>query len=102
MNKQMMTMEMIDALEKFAMTAKASVEKQTEGHTTLTIETTGRRFIRVVSISHGSRSVWCFVERATGDIYKAADWSAPAKGVRGNIKTINAEKLDYAGGSFYR
>jgi len=31
------------------------------------------------------RSVFCFVEMATGNILKAASWNAPAKHARGNI-----------------
>lgn len=43
----------------------------------------GRRFIKVITGS----SVYAFVEIATGDIYKPASWAAPAKHVRGNIRT---------------
>jgi hypothetical protein len=31
-------------------------------------------------------SAFCFIDRATGNILKAASFSAPAKGVRGNIR----------------
>ena len=30
-------------------------------------------------------SVWCFVDAATGDVYKPASWKAPAKHVRYNL-----------------
>ncbi len=43
----------------------------------------GRKYARLVR----NGSVWCFVEIATGDIYKAAGWKGPAKHVRGNIAT---------------
>jgi len=43
--------------------------------------TFGRKFAKVVH----DRSVYAFVEIATGDIYKPASWSAPAKHARGNI-----------------
>lgn len=33
----------------------------------------------------GQRHVYGFVNRKTGDIYKAAGWKAPAKHARGNI-----------------
>jgi len=49
---------------------------------------TGKRFYRVMESRHpgcGS-SVHCFVEIETGDIFKPASWSAPAKGVRGNLR----------------
>lgn len=35
-------------------------------------------------------SVHCFVERATGNILKAAGWKAPAKHSRGNIRVGDA------------
>lgn len=52
-----------------------------------------------------SGSVHCFVEKATGDVYKAATFRAPAKGVRFNLfKDIELLKeiADYAGGYLYR
>lgn len=33
--------------------------------------------------------VWCFVDKTTGDILKAATWQSPAKGSRGNIFETN-------------
>lgn len=30
-------------------------------------------------------STYCFIDRATGDIYKPASYKAPAKGIRGNL-----------------
>lgn len=46
----------------------------------------GRKYVKLVSNRNGSRSVWCFVNKETGDILKAASWNAPAKHARGNIK----------------
>jgi hypothetical protein len=31
--------------------------------------------------ANGSRSVHCFIDKQTGQIYKSASWKAPAKGV---------------------
>ena len=46
----------------------------------------GRKFARVfVEREGGSRSAYCFVDRANGDILKTAGWKGPAKGARGNI-----------------
>lgn len=45
----------------------------------------GSKFAKISITTYGSKSVHCFVEISTGDIYKAATWKAPAKGVRGNI-----------------
>lgn len=51
----------------------------------------GRKYVRIVrEETSGGRSVICFVERATGLIWKAAGWKAPAKNFsRGNIWTDN-------------
>lgn len=48
----------------------------------------GKRFVRVVKADADgtSRSVFCFVERGTGNIFKPAGWKAPTLNhVRGNI-----------------
>jgi len=48
---------------------------------------TGSKYVKIVSISGGgSRSVHCFVEKANGNILRAASWKAPARNfVRGNV-----------------
>ena len=48
---------------------------------------TGSKYVKVVSISGGgSRSVHCFVEKANGNILRAASWKAPARNfIRGNV-----------------
>ena len=53
----------------------------------------GKRFYKIIVTSFGSNSVHCFVEKSTGDIYKAATWSTPAKKVRGNINSENKPLL---------
>lgn len=45
----------------------------------------GRRYVKLVSDKGGSKSVWCFVDKETGDILKAATWKQPAKHSRGNV-----------------
>lgn len=46
----------------------------------------GSKYVKVVSVSWGSRSVHSFVEKATGNIWKAASWKSPARNfVRGNV-----------------
>jgi hypothetical protein len=44
----------------------------------------GVKFIRIVQQTpdHLNGSVHCFVERATGRVFKAASWKAPAKNAR--------------------
>lgn len=58
----------------------------------------GKKFAKITRTSYGQKSVHCFVEIKTGDIYKAATWSAPAKIVRGNIAN---EKKPLLGYDFY-
>ena len=63
---------------------------------------TGKRFHKVIeksSMSGTSGSVHCFVDIATGDIYKPASWNAPAKGIRGNLQDAKKPLLC---GDFYR
>jgi len=45
----------------------------------------------------GSRSAYCFLDN-DGNIYKAASWKTPAKGIRGNI---NNDKKPLLGWEFY-
>lgn len=51
---------------------------------TLSVER-GRRFARIVETQGTHRSVFAFVEIATGDVLKAASFKIPAKHARGNI-----------------
>ena len=44
----------------------------------------GRRYAKIVRTDN-QRSVYGFVDIASGDILKAASWSGPAKHIRGNI-----------------
>lgn len=48
----------------------------------------GRKYIKLVVTRFGSRSVYCFLDRS-GNIYKAANWKAPAKHIRGSIFDSN-------------
>ena len=47
--------------------------------------TSGRRYHKLIMVRGNNRSVWAFVNLETGDIFKAASWTAPAKHARGNI-----------------
>jgi hypothetical protein len=44
------------------------------------------KYIRIVSAG-SQRSVFCFIDKRTGDILKADGWKRPAKHARGNIFT---------------
>ena len=49
----------------------------------------GKKYGKIIRESYGSKSVHCFVDLSNGDLYMAASWKAPAKGVRGNIADEN-------------
>lgn len=52
----------------------------------------GIKNLKVISAydgGKGQRSVFAFIEKATGDIYKPATWKAAAKHVRGNVLVSN-------------
>lgn len=46
----------------------------------------GRKFHKIVQVDDGRRSVHSFVDQAD-NLYKAAGWAAPAKGIRYNLNT---------------
>jgi len=52
--------------------------------------TEGGRFVRIVASSPAQRSAWAFIDKANGDILKAAGWGVPAKHARGNIFDKNS------------
>lgn len=60
-----------------------NISKQRGKRVTLTVEP-GRKYIKLVEDTFGSRSVYCFLDY-DGNIYKAASWKAPAKHVRGTV-----------------
>lgn len=73
----------------------------------------GRKFHKIVVVRYDKdpartviqSHVHSFVDRATGDLYKAASWHQPAKGVRYNlIKDMPrlAKEIDFAGGYLYK
>ena len=68
----------------------------------------GRKYHRVMmETDGGSRSIHCFVDKKTGEVYKPASLNAPAKGVRFNLLLIKdrewlLEHADWAGGYLYR
>jgi hypothetical protein len=54
--------------------------------------TCGPKYAKLVSrsVTGSACSVYCFIELATGDIYKAAGFNKPAKHARGNIREGDA------------
>ena len=68
---------------------------------------TGRKYHKVMMTTDGgSRSVHCFIDKKTGEVYKPASFKAPAKGVRYNLLSIESRqnclaRADWAGGYLY-
>ena len=67
----------------------------------------GRKYHKLIMETGGSsRSVHAFIDKKTGDVYKAASFKAPAKGVRYNVLNIESreemfERADWAGSYLY-
>jgi hypothetical protein len=52
---------------------------------TISVDPGAKKYIRIVQDNGTQRSVYCFVDKATGDILKADGWKRPAKHARGSI-----------------
>jgi hypothetical protein len=67
----------------------------------------GRKYHKLImETGAGSRSVHAFVDKKTGEVYKAASFKAPAKHVRFNLCIMSDrewlfENADWAGGYLY-
>ena len=73
----------------------------------------GRKYHKIIMETDGganrlgpSRSVHAFVDKKTGEVYKAASFKAPAKHVRYNLNIISSreecfQRADWAGGYLY-
>jgi hypothetical protein len=67
---------------------------------------TGRKYHKVIMSANGSRSVHCFIDKNTGEIYKSASFKSPAKNVRYDLRLIKdreflLEKADWSGNYLY-
>ena len=68
---------------------------------------TGRKYHKLIMVDNGGgRSVHCFIDKQTGQMYKSASWKSPAKGVRYDLRLIEQrewllENADWAGGYLY-
>ena len=68
---------------------------------------TGRKYHKIIMTDcSGSNSVHAFVDKKTGELYKAASFKAPAKGVRFDLRIIEQrewlfENCDWAAGYLY-
>ena len=72
----------------------------------------GRKYHKVIMVidngpgRHVSRSVHCFIDKNTGEIYKSASWKSPAKNVRYDLRLIKdreyvLENCDWSGNYLY-
>jgi hypothetical protein len=70
----------------------------------------GTKYHKVIMIDSSvrkNRSVHCFIDKKTGEVYKSAGWKAPAKGVRFDLRIIEQrewlfQNADWAGGYLYK
>jgi hypothetical protein len=68
---------------------------------------TGKKYHKVIMVSSGnSRSVHCFIDKKTGELYKSSSWKSPAKGVRYDLRLIKDrewlfENADWSSGYTY-
>ena len=68
-----------------------------------TIES-GKKYHKVIFVDGGGgRSVHCFIDKNTGEVYKSATWKSPAEGVRYDLRLIKdreylLENADWSGG----
>jgi hypothetical protein len=62
----------------------------------------GAKYTRIIMSLNGyCPSVYCFID-AEGNIYKAASWNAPAKGVHATLATVDVSKCDPYSSKLYR
>jgi len=67
----------------------------------------GRKYHKIVMVDSGnSRSAHAFIDKKTGEVYKAASWKGPAKGVRYDLRLIYQRGVllancDWAGSYLY-
>ena len=67
----------------------------------------GRKYHKIVMFdSDNSRSAHAFIDKKTGEVYKAASWKGPAKGVRYDLRLIYQRGVllancDWAGSYLY-
>ena len=68
----------------------------------------GNKYYKVVMFdSGGHKSVHCFVDKQTGEVYKSASYKAPAKGIRFDLRLIKDREwlfanVDWSGSYLYK
>ena len=113
LNVRKYTLMLCDALEdKFKSRNKGTIGGKYEAPAYKFVIESGRKYHKIIMEvpNHNrpaSRSVHAFVDKKTGEVYKAASFKAPAKHVRFNLLLINdrewlLEHADWAGGYLYK
>ena len=111
LNVRKYTLMLCDALEdNFKSRNRGTVGRHEAPSYKFVIES-GRKYHKIIMEVPNdnrppSRSVHAFVDKKTGDLYKAASFKAPAKHVRFNLCIISdrewlLENADWAGGYLY-
>jgi hypothetical protein len=66
----------------------------------------GTKYLKLIMVQRGSRSVHAFINKQTGTVYKPASWRAPAKHARYQLMDDASfeeclKRADWAGGYLY-
>ena len=113
LNVRKYTLMLCDALEdNFKSRNKGTIGGKYEAPAYKFVIESGRKYHKIIMEvpNHNrpaSRSVHAFVDKKTGEVYKAASFKAPAKHVRFNLLLIKdrewlLENADWAGGYLYK
>lgn len=92
------------AISKMIEKIKSDIDKnfsESVGHYTFSYDI-GKKYIKIIKTAGTSKTVYCFVEIATGNILKAASWKVPTKSIRGNIENLDDISFDPYGSCFYK
>jgi len=69
----------------------------------LLIDPKGRKYLRIVKKEgFGSSYVYCFIEKATGNVLKADGWMKPHPTPRGNIWEVGKEGVSAYGALYLK
>ena len=113
LNIRKYTLMLCDALEdNFKSRNKGTIGGKYEAPVYKFVIEEGRKYHKIIMEvpNHNrmpSRSVHAFVDKKTGEVYKAASFKQPAKGVRFNLLIIEQREwllanADWAGGYLYQ
>ena len=112
LNVRKWTLMLCDALEMNFKSRNRGVVAGREAPSYEFVIEEGRKYLKIIMVvpNEGrlpSRSVHAFVDKKTGEVYKAASFKAPAKHVRFDLRLIKdrewlLEHADWAGGYLYK